>query len=81
MSEKWLNNVATINESKAGKLYIKIDEDFEVKKGDTLVLKKKADEIDESVTAGKISSERGEELKQTLHFIKYSVHKPPRQTS
>lgn len=77
MSKQWKNNIGTINESKAGKLYINIDEDFNVKKGERLILKSKKEEILDSVQAGKISEERGQELLDKLHFIKYTIHQPP----
>jgi hypothetical protein len=81
MSKQWKNNVGTINESKAGKLYINIDEDFNVKRGERLILKSKKEEILDSVQAGKISEERAEELLQKLHFIKYTIHQPPSEES
>jgi hypothetical protein len=78
MSNKWINDIGTINKAKSGNLYINIDKDFEVKKGDRLVLKSKKEEILASVESGKISEERGEELIEKLHFIKYTIHQPPR---
>jgi hypothetical protein len=80
MSKEWINDVGTINESKQGRLYINIDKDFTVKKGDRLILKRKSDDIQQSVSAGKISEERGEELLQKLHFIKYTIHQPPEES-
>lgn len=79
MSKSWINDIGTINKSKNGNLYINIDKDFEVKKGDRLVLKSKAKEIQASVDSGKISEERGEELLEKLAFIKYTIHQPPRE--
>lgn len=79
MSKKWVNDIGTINKSKNGKLYIDIKKDFSVKEGDRLVLKSKKEEIQASVEAGKISEERGEELQEKLHFIKYTIHQPPRE--
>ena len=79
MSNKWLNNCGQILESKKGKLYIKFDESFDIQKGDMLVMKKKTDAIDESVSGGHITEERGEELKEKLSFIKYELHKAPRE--
>lgn len=75
---KWKNDVASINKSKQGNLYIEVKEDFTVKKGDRLILKSKKQEIEESVTANRISEEKGEELKKNLHFVKYIVSIPPR---
>lgn len=78
MSNEWINNVGNILKSKAGNSYIKIEADeITLKKGDRLMLKSKAEEIEESVSSGKISEEKGEELKEKLHFIKYVIHKMP----
>ncbi len=79
MSKEWKNDLGTINKSKAGNLYINIDKDHVIKKGDRLILKSKKQEIEASVTSGKISEERGEELKTKLEFIKYTIHAPPRE--
>jgi hypothetical protein len=76
MGTKWINDVATINKSKNGNLYIRVNKDFNAKEGQNLVLKKKADEISESAAAGKITEERAEELKEKLQFIKYTIHQP-----
>lgn len=77
MSDKWINDVGTINKSKNGNLYINIDKGFNVSKGDRLVLKSKKQEILDSVKAGRITEERGEELLEKLEFIKYTIHVPP----
>jgi hypothetical protein len=79
MSKEWLNNIATINESKSGNLYIKVNRDFSVKEGATLMLKNKKQEILESAQAGKISEERAQELVEKLGFIKYVIHMPPQE--
>jgi hypothetical protein len=81
MSKEWINDIGTINKSKSGNLYIKIDKDFTVKQGQRLILKNKKEEILNSVDAGKITEERGQELIEKLHFIKYSIHLPPNEES
>ena len=77
MSKEWINDIGTINKSKKGNLYIQLDKDCVMKKGDRLVLRSKKDDILKSVQTGKITEERGEELIEKLHFIKYSIHQPP----
>ena len=80
MSDKeWVNDLGTINESKNGKLYIKIDKEITLKKGDFISLKSKKQEILDSVESGKINEERGNELMEKLAFIKYTLHKAPFQ--
>lgn len=79
MSDKkvtWINDIGTLNKSKAGNFYINIDKDFTAKAGQRLVLKNKADEIQKSADDGKISQERADELKEKLHFIRYTIHQP-----
>jgi hypothetical protein len=78
MSKVWINDIGTINKSKNGKLYIKVDKDFSVKEGDRLVLKSKKEDLLASAEAGKITEERCEELIKKLEFIKYTIHQPPR---
>jgi hypothetical protein len=79
MSEKWINNFGTINQSKAGKLYIKFNEDADIKKDDVVFMQKKTDEIDDKVSRGVITEEEGENQKEKFHFIKYVLTKPPRE--
>ena len=74
---KWINDVGQILVSKKGNLYMQITQDIDLKEGDRLTMKSKKDEILESVKAGKISEERGEELLEKLSFIKYTLHKMP----
>ena len=78
MSNEWISDIGTINKSKKGKLYIKVDKDFSVKAGDILNLKSKKEEIQSSADAGKITQERADELMKKLEFIKYTIHQPPR---
>ena len=81
MSKEWINDIGTINKSKKGNLYIQLDKDVVLKKGDRLVLKNKKEEILNSVESGKITEDRGQELIEKLHFIKYSIHQPPSEES
>jgi len=79
MSDKWINGVGTINVSKSGNFYINVDIDsITLQRGDRLVLKEKAKELEELRDAGKISDERCEKLKEKLSFIKYTISKAPR---
>lgn len=81
MSDKWLNNIGTINESKKGNFYIKINSDIELKEGDNIIMKKKSDELKEAFEKGDLTEDRYNELSQKLSFIKYTLHKPPRNNS
>ena len=69
---KWLN-VGSILKSKKGISYIKIDQDVSLKKDDVLFLKNKQEDIKEQVERGTITEERGQELLEKLHFIKFNI--------
>lgn len=78
MSKEWNNGVGQILESKKGRLYINILKPFSVKEGDRLVLTSKKQELQNSMAAGKLSEEKGNELLEKLKFVKYTIHQPPR---
>jgi hypothetical protein len=80
MSNKWENDIGKLMKSKAGKLYIKFDKGVKFEEGDTIVMKKKSDELESSLEAGKINQETYERLSESLSFIKYTLHKPPRES-
>lgn len=78
MSNKWLT-IGDIRESKAGKLYIKIDEKFEgtLKGGDALTLIKHKENILGLVDKGFITQEEADERIEKTNFIKYKIFKAP----
>ena len=78
MSNGWINNVLQVNEAKSGNFYVEIKEDITFKAGDRVMLKSKADDIDEQVKNGVIDEDRGEELKDKLSWIKYVGNLAPR---
>lgn len=78
-SKKWQNNVMSIQDSKNGNLYIRVNEDISLKKGQNLVLKDKQEALDESLKDGRITVERHAELSDKLNFIKYEISVPPNE--
>lgn len=78
-SKKWQNNVMSIQESKSENLYIRVNEDVVLKKGQNLVLKDKQESLDESLKDGRITEERHAELSDKLNFIKYEISVPPNE--
>ena len=78
MSGKW-ESIGDIRESKAGKLYIKIDENFagKLKGGDALTLVKHAENIQGLVDKGFISQDEADERIEKTSFIKYKIFKAP----
>jgi len=75
--KEWINDFGSILESKAGKLYIKIEKDAELKAGDTIQMQNHFDSLDEGVAAGRLSEERAEEIKVKTGFVKYKLTLPP----
>lgn len=78
MSKEWVNNVATIQKSKAGKLYIRVNKDMELKRDDVLFLEKKTDEVAKKVKAGFITQDEADAELERQGFIMYVATKPPR---
>lgn len=82
---KWQNNVMSINESKAGDLYIKVSDKLQgaliLYPGDTLQMKGKQENLDEALEAGRMTAEQHAELSEKLSFIKYEITAPPTKES
>lgn len=78
MSSKW-DKIGDIRESKAGKLYIKIDEKFEaqIKAGDALTMINHRENVLGLVDKGFITQEEAEERLEKTSFIKYVIFKAP----
>lgn len=79
--KEYINQAMTINESKAGELYIKVNDrltsPFILYPGEALFLKNNQDGLDESLDAGRIDEVKHKELSDKLSFIKYQVTVPP----
>lgn len=61
--------------SKAGKPYIKIDKDVTLKAGDVLFLNKPADEIDNAVERGKLTTEQADAKKAKIpDFVRFNIN-------
>lgn len=85
--DKWYNDIFEINESKAGKPYIRFTEDAEafgafqerIRPGGVISLKDFHGEIDKSVELNKITKEKGEELHSKLEFKIFTADLGPNQ--
>ena len=77
MAKQWKNNVLTIQESKAGNLYIRVNENVTLEEGQNLVMTGKQESLDKSLKEGRIDEARHTELSEKLHFIKYEISVPP----
>lgn len=67
--------VAELNKSKAGKLVIKILESVDLKKGDALFLQDPRAKVKDSITAGRLTEEKGAEMLSKIpDFVKYHVY-------
>jgi hypothetical protein len=70
--------VGEILKSKAGKLYVKFKEDFTVEAGSTLMIQDPRVNIQEGVTAGRMTEEQAEErLAKIPEFVRYNLILPP----
>jgi hypothetical protein len=75
--KEWTNDVGQILESKAGKLYIKIEKDMDLKAGDTLTMDNHMDGLAESLEKEKINQETYDRLVKNTSFVKYKLQLPP----
>lgn len=70
---KW-NKVGQILRSKKGLLYIKMDKDVTLKKGDALQLRDPRKSLEEAVAKGKMSAEKAEEMLSKIRdFVRQDV--------
>lgn len=74
----WINDAGKIKVGKKGNLYIQFDKDFEVQKGDTMLIEKFEDHLGKLVDKGIISEDQADQRKEKQHFVKYVLAKPPR---
>ena len=72
---KWLN-VGSLCSSKKGSLYIKIENDITLKKGQYLNLQDAEKGLNFAVEKGSLTREKADEI---LQFKKYDVVLPPRE--
>lgn len=64
--------------SQKGSYYVKFDQDVTIKAGETLMLRKPADEIASLVANGHLDQEKADErLAKIPDFVKFNVIKPP----
>jgi len=76
---EWINNLGSICEGRDGKsLYIKVRKDVNLKEGDNLRMVKHTDEVQRKVDAGIITEEEAQQQLEKLSFVKYTLHRPPR---
>lgn len=80
MSNEWINDCGQILLSKKNKLYLKFSKDITINKDDTLIMEKFSDSIDKKVVKGYLTEEEAEEKKEKCSFVKYVLHKAPKQS-
>lgn len=70
---KW-NKVGSLRKSQKGSLYIRLDTDLSLKKGESLQLRDPKKSLDEAVAKGRMTSEKAEELKSKIpDYIRYDL--------
>jgi len=79
MSKEWVNNLGKILESRQGKIYIKLDKDCTLLKGDVIFLSKFKDDVARLVEGGHITEDEAEAKLEKQSFVKYILTKPPRK--
>lgn len=70
---KW-NKVGSLRRSQKGSLYIKLDADVNLKKGQSLQLTDPRKSLDQAVAAGRMSADRAEEIKEKIpDYVRYDI--------
>jgi len=73
MANEW-KKLGTLRKSQKGSLYIKLDSDVTLKKGQSITLKDPKKSLDAAVEAGRMSAEKAEEIKAKIpDYIKYEL--------
>lgn len=73
MASQW-KKLGSLRKSQKGGLYIKLDEDISLKKGQSVQLKDPRKSLDQAVEAGRMSSEKAEEMKAKIpEYIRYDL--------
>lgn len=73
MADAW-KKVGSLRKSQKGGLYIKVDEAVSLTKGSSLQLKDPRKSLDQAVEAGRMTSEKAEEIKSKIpEYVKYDV--------
>ena len=75
-AENLVKNIINIIDTQRN-LYIRLEEDVNLAKGQNLIMQNKQASLDKSLKDQKITEDRHIELSEKLHFIKYEVSVPP----
>lgn len=79
MADTW-KNVGSLRKSKAGGLYIKINEGVTLAKDDVLQLQDPRKKLQASIDAGRLTEEKGAEMiAKVPDFVKYDVVLAPKR--
>lgn len=77
MSEVW-KNVGSLRKGKTGSLYITVQEDVVLKKGDVLQLQDPRKKLEAGAAAGRMSTEAAQErIAKIPDYVRYDVVLPP----
>lgn len=70
---KW-NKVGSLRKSQKGSLYIKVDADVTLKKGQSLQLTDPRKSLDQSVASGRLTQEKADSIREKIpDYIRYDV--------
>lgn len=74
MANVW-KKLGSLRKSQKGGLYIKMDEDVTLKKGQSIQLTDPRKSLDKAVEAGRMSGEKAEGIKAKIpDYIRYDLH-------
>lgn len=78
MAKTQWKKLGSLRKSQKGGLYLKIDETVTLEKGASLQLREPRKSLDEAVAAGRMSSEKAEEIKGKIpEYIRYEIFLAP----
>lgn len=73
MAKEW-TKLGTLRKSQKGSLYIKLDADVNLKKGQAITLKDPRKSLDAAVEAGRMAADKAEGIKAKIpDYIKYEL--------
>jgi hypothetical protein len=78
MANKPWARVGTLKKSKAGNLYITVEDDITLKKGATIMLKDPRKELAESKAAGRLDADKADAMIAKIpEFVRYNLSLAP----
>jgi hypothetical protein len=74
---KWVYDIATVQVSKGGKQYIRVNKDVTLKKGQSIFFQSQEEKLQKLVDNGKITEDEAERQLEAKSFIKFHLNLAP----